>query len=146
MIDGSSGSIVSFWHPALNFRFAPRNGQGTGTQVPAAMCLLIFSSASDARCMSKVRFHFTSEGPWSGYGVATNGKECRQRFRAGAIPFSSGCKVSPQHGSIRLQEGGMWAYAPQAGYRGNDQFTLRICGKEGTIEGCGDLLYRMVVE
>jgi hypothetical protein len=40
----------------------------------------------------------------------------------------------------------MWAYTPQAGYRGNDQFTLRICGKEGTIEGCGDLLYSMVVE
>jgi Bacterial Ig domain len=55
-------------------------------------------------------------------------------------------KVSPQHGSIRLQEGGMWAYTPQAGYRGNDEFTHRICGKEGTIEGCGDLRYRMVVE
>ena len=116
--------------------------------IPAAMCLLIFSSASDARCMSKVRFHFTSEGPWSGYGVATNGKECRQRFRTGGNTVFKRLylKVSPQQGSIRLQEGGMWAYTPQAGYRGNDQFTLRICGKEGTIEGCGDLLYRMVVE
>jgi hypothetical protein len=113
-----------------------------------AISLLIFSSASDARCVTHVRFHFTSEGPWSGYGTATNGKECRQRFSAGGNTVFKRLylKVSPQHGSIRLQEGGMWAYTPQAGYRGNDRFTLRICGKEGTIEGCGDLLYSMVVD
>jgi len=75
-------------------------------------------------------------------------KSAAKDFVPGAIPVFKRLylKVSPQHGSIRLQEGGMWAYTPQAGYRGNDQFTLRICGREGTIEGCGDLLYRMVVE
>jgi Bacterial Ig domain len=110
--------------------------------------LLISVSASEALCSSRIRFHFTSEGPWMGSGQATNGKECQQRFHAGGNTIFKRLylKVSPQHGSVRLQQGGMWAYTPLAGYHGQDQFTLRICGIEGTVEGCGDLIYQMAVE
>ncbi len=52
---------------------------------------------------------------------------------------------APAHGKVRLREGGTYFYTAPTGYAGPDSFTLRVCGKEGTIEGCANLIYNMTV-
>jgi len=56
------------------------------------------------------------------------------------------CKVSPQHGGISFKKAvvcGLLRRKRGIAAMISSPFDL---GKEGTIEGCGDLLYRMVVD
>jgi hypothetical protein len=77
------------------------------------MSLLIFSSASDARCMTKVRFHFTSEGPWSGYGVQQAVKSAAKDFERGQYRFqavvSQGFAAAREHQTSGRRYVGLYA-------------------------------------
>jgi hypothetical protein len=79
---------------------------------------------------------------------ARSGEACTAYFRAGGnMSFKRLLLVSaPQHGSIALREGGYYAFSAQAGYRGRDSFTLRICGTEAGSDGCADLQYTVTIE
>jgi hypothetical protein len=93
-------------------------------------------------------FRLTSPGPWIMTSVARSGQECRGYFRSsGTTIFKNLYLVSaPSNGTVRLQSGGYYFYKAKAGFRGNDAFTLRICGTQGGFDGCTDLALKIIVE
>jgi hypothetical protein len=114
----------------------------------AAGVILILPASADAACVIRMHFHLSSEGPWSAYGTVKQGKTCSGNYRAGGTTnFKRLLLVqAPPHGTVRLREGGTYFYTAPTGYSGSDNFMLKICGKEGTIEGCANLSYNMTVQ
>jgi hypothetical protein len=98
-------------------------------------------------CGRRGWFHLTTSGPWPMFIQTMVGTPCNGAFRSGGnTSFKKLFLVSPpQHGSVSLGQGGYYTYRPNAGFRGSDPFQMRVCGKEGTIEGCADLQYTATV-
>jgi hypothetical protein len=113
----------------------------------AAGFVLILQSSADAACVAFMNFHLTSEGPWSGHGTIKQGQTCSGSYSAGGTMTFKRLYLlqAPSHGTVRLREGGKYFYTAPVGYSGSDNFKLRICGTEGTIEGCTNLSYNMTV-
>jgi hypothetical protein len=109
--------------------------------------LLALQSPVGAACIRFVNFHLTSEGPWNGYGTIRQGQTCSGSYSAGGTMVFKRLYLAqaPTRGSVRLREGGHYFYTAPTGYSGSDPFTLRVCGKEGTIEGCANVIYNMTV-
>ena len=113
-----------------------------------AFTLLSANSVLAAQCgPSGGQFQFASPGPWPLYTASKSGEECQGTFRAGVnMHFKRLFVLSqPQHGTIRLQQGGYYYYRSQAGFRGTNSFSFRICGVQGSVEGCTELAVRMIV-
>lgn len=93
------------------------------------------------------RYHLTSPGPWDMTTSTGAGQECRGAFHSfGNVVFEKLYLVAPpKSGKVRLQSGGYYYYQPNAGFRGDDVFRLRICGTEGGFKGCTDINMRVVV-
>jgi hypothetical protein len=114
----------------------------------AAFMLLSANPVLAAQCgPSGGNFQFTSPGPWPLYTASKSGEECQGTFRAGVNTHFKRLFVlsPPQRGTIRLQQGGYYYYRSQPGFRGIDSFSLRICGVQGSVEGCTELAMRMQV-
>jgi Bacterial Ig domain len=113
----------------------------------AVVSVFVLCDAHAAECIHRVRFHFTSQGPWGGSIGTAAGTPCTGNFRSGGNTVFKRLNLlgAPQHGSISLRPGGYFTYTPAAGFRGSDSFQLQVCGKEGTIEGCADLNYAATV-
>ena len=113
----------------------------------AAGFALILQSSADAACIAFMNFHLTSEGPWSGHGTIKQGQTCGGSYSAGGTMTFKRLYLlqAPSHGTVRLREGGKYFYTAPVGYSGSDSSKLRICGTEGTIEGCTNLSYNMTV-
>ena len=75
------------------------------------------------------------------------GKPCGSLFGSvGAIVYKRLYQVAaPKHGSVSLRHGGYFKYSPRAGYRGDDGFTLRICGNSNGQDGCANLKFNVTV-
>jgi Bacterial Ig domain len=112
----------------------------------AAGALLLLQSPAAALCFRSFNFNLTSEGPWNGYGTVNQGKTCGGHYGAGGtMTFGRLLLIhAPAHGTVRLR-GLTFVYTASKGYSGADAFTLRVCGKQGTAEGCANLLYNMTV-
>lgn len=113
----------------------------------AAVIVLALPSSARAACVRFFNFHVTSEGPWHGHGTIKQGQTCSGNYTAGGNMVFKRLFLAqaPAHGTVRLREGGTYFYTASAGYSGPDSFTLRVCGKEGTVEGCANLIYNMTV-
>jgi Bacterial Ig domain len=109
--------------------------------------LVAASSDADAACIRSRSFNLTSEGPWPGYGTIDQGKTCTGNFTAGGTWIFKRLYLvqAPSRGKVRLQEGGTYFYTAPVGYSGNDDFTLRVCGIQGGMEGCANLINHMTV-
>lgn len=116
-----------------------------------ALALLTVTHSAHAveECLrSGGSFKLTSPGPWVMTSVARSGQECRSYFRSyGTVIFKKLYLVNaPSNGTVRLQSGGYYFYKPKAGFRGEDNFALRICGSQGGLDGCTDLSVKMTVQ
>ena len=80
--------------------------------------------------------------------MARSGQPCGGGFfSGGSMRFKRlYLATPPQNGTVSLREGGYYSYQSKAGYRGPDTFTLRICGTEGTVEGCANVRYSVTVQ
>ena len=92
-------------------------------------------------------FNLTHEGPWPGYGTVKAGQTCSGNFSAGATWTFKRLLLAepPKHGTVRLKEGGTYFYTAPTNYSGPDPFVLRVCGIEGSAEGCANLINNMTV-
>jgi hypothetical protein len=109
--------------------------------------LILLASPADAACIRFMNFNLTSPGPWQGHGAIQQGKTCSGSYTAGATwTFKRLYLVqAPARGKVQLREGGTYSYTAPTGFTGSDPFTLRVCGREGTIDGCANLVYNMTV-
>jgi Bacterial Ig domain len=115
----------------------------------AGAALLVLASIGNARAACTVRGQFllSSEGPWPMSLDTDAGKACGSLFgSSGAISYKRLYQVTPpQHGSVSLRHGGYFTYTPKAGYRGDDNFTLRICGNANGKDACANLKFNTTV-
>src|SRR4051812_15210057 len=116
--------------------------------IGTAAALLIYTGDAFAACVAPFRFQLTSQGPWSAFGTIKSGSSCSGSFNSsGPIIYKRlYLAAAPQHGAVRLQEGGKYFYSSQAGYVGKDNFTLKVCGNQGGHDGCADITYAMTVQ
>jgi hypothetical protein len=98
-------------------------------------------------CSVKGRFRLSSEGPWPRYMDLDSGGACGNSFRSfGTLFYKRLYLVTPpQHGTVRLREGGHYRYFSKAGYRGPDGFMLKICGSMNGKDLCTNLKYEVAV-
>jgi Bacterial Ig domain len=115
--------------------------------VGAALFLLGSIGDVQAACTVRGQFLLSSEGPWPMSLDTDAGKPCGSLFGStGAIAYKRLYQVSAaKHGSVSLRQGGHFNYAPKAGYRGDDSFTLRICGNANGRDGCANLKFNVTV-
>lgn len=129
--------IAVFAALSLSDASARRMGNRDVTDVGNGTCLV-----------SGNAFNFTG-GPWSRSMTVNAGSECGGTFgAAGRVVFKHLYLVTPpQHGTVALREGGHYHYAAKAGYRGADDFMLRVCGIGwGGRERCANLHYAVTVQ
>lgn len=115
--------------------------------IGAAFVVLASAGDAMARCTVSGRFLFTSAGPWPISLDTGVGEACGSTFGSvGAISFKRLYLAQPpQHGKITLRQGGFYQYHPAPGYRGNDNFLLKICGNSNGQELCTDLKFNVGV-
>ncbi|MFO1112135.1 MAG: Ig-like domain-containing protein [Bradyrhizobium sp.] len=113
----------------------------------AAGLLILTASQANAACIRFMNFRLTSEGPWQGHGSIQQGKSCSGSYTAGGTMVFKRLYLvqAPAHGKVQLREGGTYFYTAPTGFTGSDPFTLRVCGREGAVEGCANLVYNMTV-
>ena len=101
-----------------------------------------------ALCSTRGNFRISSEGPWPMAMRASPGRTCERQFRFGTIvPKRLYLVDPPSHGTVGLREGGYYSYTPKPSFRGQDAFTLRLCGEyQGTNQGCAKLAFSVTVE
>ncbi len=128
-------------------------GDRSGTRVlsiclfGAALLVLASTGNAQADCYVRGQFLLSSEGPWPMSLDTDVGKPCGSLFgSSGAISYKRLYQVSaPAHGSVAMRHGGYFKYSPKAGYRGDDSFTLRICGNSNGKDGCANLKFNVTV-
>jgi hypothetical protein len=116
--------------------------------IAALLAAVPFSDEAQARgCSRAGRFSLTSTGPWPMRLNARENETCGANFSShGPMIFKRLYLVTPpQHGTIKLIEGGRYRYSTPAGYRGPDAFQLRVCGNQNGYDGCADLQYAVTV-
>jgi hypothetical protein len=120
-----------------------------------ATMLVGFSSTADAaRCMRGAHFNMSVEGPWLRYMTVAQGRHCRVSLLTGnkRYPALSGWSFeklnvvqSPSHGSVQIQGVSYYVYSAPGNYSGQDQFTVRACGRSGSQEGCSNFLVDVTI-
>jgi len=116
--------------------------------IATALAALNGSSAlADCRIMS-FRFYFSQNDSVSTTGVSTGGSRCRMPIRAGSSSeFTSVAVVTrPGHGSLTELRAYRFNYQPAPGFRGADQYAIRVCGKSARGEGCSTITYNITVQ
>lgn len=101
-----------------------------------------------AICSTRGNFRITSEGPWPMFMRASPGRMCERQFRFGSmVPKRLYLVDPPSNGTIGLRKGGYYSYTPKPSFRGEDAFSLRLCGEYlGKNEGCARLAFSVTVE
>jgi hypothetical protein len=54
--------------------------------------------------------------------------------------------AQPKHGTVEMQGRSGFRYLPAKGFHGADKFTLRMCGRTSTAQGCSNLSWNVVVK
>jgi hypothetical protein len=115
--------------------------------IGAALGLSAAATPASA-CTASGRFYITSPGPWPIYLVVSQGEVCDRTFSLGFPGTHLYIVSNVSHGRLSLRQGGHYTYAPAAGYRGADAFTLKLCGRAqgGPTESCANLNVSVAVQ
>jgi len=118
-----------------------------GISASLAIMAATSSAAAECRYMS-LRFHVAQNDSASTTGVSRNGSACTTRFwTSGTSHFTSGSIIArPKHGTLSGIGSLRFRYKPQAGFKGADQYTLRVCGTSRAGSGCSTLTYNITVQ
>jgi hypothetical protein len=109
--------------------------------------LATFSSlASHASCQTTpYRFHFggdtTANSEMDSHG-------CSYGFQAGGTTTFSGASVGapPEHGTLKQTTTFNFVYTPKAGYKGDDNYSIKVCGQSRANTGCSTINYSVTVK
>jgi hypothetical protein len=112
-----------------------------------AVCILVSSSADAACRIMGFRFYPAQNDSVSTTGVITGGTACTHPFRAGGtLRFNSASIASrPSNGTLTQTGALSFRYQPRAGFKGSDQYSLKVCGTGRSGIGCSTITYRMTI-
>jgi hypothetical protein len=73
---------------------------------------------------------------------------CADRFTAtGKTQLTSGSISSqPSHGTLQQTGDLAFVYRPQQGFKGSDQYAVKICGENPSGSGCSIITYEVSVQ
>lgn len=121
----------------------------SGIIAASALAAALAASPAEAACFARGRLLFSGPGPWTVLMETESGRPCNQGILSGGsaqegiiAPSERGRFKSlhvtgePANGRVDLFQGGRFAYASKPGYRGRDQFMLRLCQFFENSERC----------
>jgi len=114
---------------------------------------LIAMTATTSAAMADCRFiGFTFYPPHndsvSATGVSTGGSPCTTRYHSLALlQFNLGNdRIPAQQRHFEPARDVAIKYAPKAGFKGTDRYSVRVCGTGGSGSGCSTLSYAITVQ
>jgi hypothetical protein len=109
-------------------------------------CSISPAAAADCR-VNPFRFFPAQNDSVTTTAVLTGGGSCIHRFRAGGrLQFTSASIASPPvHGTLE-QRPLRFRYKPKPGFKGSDQYSLKVCGEGTAGAGCSTITYRISVQ
>jgi hypothetical protein len=114
-----------------------------------ALCVSVFvSSAGMADCrITPFRFYPAQNDSVTTSVAITQGSPCTMRFRSlSALVFDSVSIVSRPTGGTAAAAGALQVqYKPNAGFKGSDRFSAKVCGKGSAGAGCSTITYLISV-
>ncbi|MEA2950630.1 MAG: hypothetical protein QOJ96_150 [Alphaproteobacteria bacterium] len=107
-----------------------------------------FASPAFAVCDVKGEIFYLHKNDVSRNTAKTDMHGCDLHFiSAGKINFRSAAVVAkPKNGSLRKIAHLEFRYRPKPGFKGNDAFSVKVCGKTPNGSGCSTLHYDAAVE
>ena len=121
---------------------------------PSLLTIVALASVSASHaaeiCNRRGGYHLSYDGNFPMYIRTHSGATCEATFsnvNGSNLTFKRLLLVTPAaRGKVNLREGGHYIYTAPAGYKGQDTFTLRVCGTENEKPGCATLNYQVTVE
>jgi hypothetical protein len=118
---------------------------------PSILAIAVFACVGTSHaaqiCDRRGGYHLSYDGNFPMFIRTHPGTTCEATFSnvsGSNLTFKRLLLVTaPARGKINLREGGYYIYA---GYRGQDTFTLRVCGTENNKPGCATLNYSVTIE
>ena len=104
------------------------------------------SQAALAECLSTKRPYSLSGDTVVSADVVDGKSTCRHPLKAPPDKQLTGVSVvsPPKHG--KMFEGGKYViYTPAPGFKGEDSYTVKICGSDATSKGCSTITYNTTV-
>jgi hypothetical protein len=119
--------------------------------VPAVLGIFAgagFSSPASAACDVKGEIFYLHKNDVSRNTAKTDLNGCDLHFiSAGKITFRSAAIVAkPKNGSLRKIAHLEFRYRPKTGFKGNDAFSVKVCGKTPNGSGCSTLHYDAAID
>jgi hypothetical protein len=107
-----------------------------------------FAMPAFAACDVKGEIFYLHKNDVSRNTAKTDMHGCDLHFiSAGKINFRSAAVVAkPKNGSLRKIAHLEFRYRPKPGFKGNDAFSVKVCGKTPNGSGCSTLHYDAAVE
>jgi hypothetical protein len=112
---------------------------------------LLSSPANADECQIRGGLEHLDSDSYAMASIATGAAGCYRIFPIGKaiegrIVFQSVAIVSkPQYGSLIQPSISSFDYKPNAGFKGQDKFDLRICGQQNGRSGCAIVSYIVTV-
>ena len=112
-----------------------------------ALAAMTSAAAADCRIIGG-GFRLAQNESLSATGLLSHGRSCILNFRSySTAQFTSGSIVSrPSNGTLSQVGALLFRYAPKSGFKGVDQYALRVCGIGSGGPGCATITYNMTVE
>ena len=111
--------------------------------------LLASAGAANAGCVGRGdRFRNIAENPTvSNYFTTDNGR-CANSFLTGGQSMLTDASIAsmPQHGTLRQVDRFRFFYKANAGYKGEERYAIRLCGRTLTGSGCATMNYFGTIE
>ena len=107
----------------------------------------LISTAVHADCMTS-RGWFQLQGDSVSYSdTVSGGSTCTHPSRAGgSTTFTSVSVVSPPRNGTLSSSALSATYTPKSGFKGSDQYVIKVCGNRSGSPGCSTLTYAVTVQ
>ena len=115
--------------------------------VATALLSSLISTAVHADCRTSSGW-FQLQGDSASYSdTVSGGSTCTHPSRAGgSTTFTSVSVVSPPRNGKLSSSGLSATYTPKSGFKGSDQYVIKVCGNRSGSPGCSTLTYAVTVQ
>ncbi len=118
--------------------------------LPAAFGIFAagFASPASAACDVKGEIFYLHKNDTAKQTAKTDMNGCDLHFiTAGKIRFRSAAIIAkPKNGALRKIAHLEFRYRPKPGFKGDDTFSVKVCGKTPNGSGCSTLHYTATIE
>jgi hypothetical protein len=92
-------------------------------------------------------YHPAQNAAGSTTGAITRGSTCLHQYRSGTAYAIDSVSIASRPANGALTQAGRFAirYKPRPGYKGTDQYSLKLCASGARGSGCSVITYRMTI-